>query len=120
VFDARSVAAAFGISVEIADLGDWDAATLVAEYDPRALAIRINERALDRCRRACGALDSDDLRAFIDLAIAHELYHHREAIGDVSRLAHRAQREAAADRYARANVRVGAGLAAFIDAETVR
>ena len=36
----------------------------------------------------------------IDHAIAHELYHHREAIGEVARIADRAARERAADAFA--------------------
>jgi hypothetical protein len=36
----------------------------------------------------------------IDHAIAHEMYHHREAIGEIPRLADRAARERAADAFA--------------------
>ena len=39
-------------------------------------------------------------RDAIDHAIAHELYHHREAIGDVGRIADRTARERAADAFA--------------------
>ena len=70
--------------VELADLGDWAAVTLVAEYDPDGPVIRVNERASWR----------------IDHAIAHELYHHREAIGEVARIADRNARERAADAFA--------------------
>ena len=85
MFDVRGVAAAYGVRVELADLGDWAAVTLVAEYDPDGPVIRVNERAQG---------------AAIDHAIAHELYHHREAIGEVPRLAGRAARERAADAFA--------------------
>jgi hypothetical protein len=114
VFDPRRVAAAAGIAVELTDLGDW-AGRLVSEYDPGTRTIRINERALDAYRHARGRLDSCAVRGFIDLAVAHELYHHREAAGDVERLATRAGREAAADAYARAGVAVDARLAAFLE-----
>jgi len=41
------------------------------------------------------------LREFVMLAVGHELYHHREAIGEVPTGSDRAERERAADRYAR-------------------
>jgi hypothetical protein len=83
--DVRRIAAAYGVRVELVDLGDWAAVTLVAEYDPDGPVIRVNERPPS---------------AAIDHAIAHELYHHREAIGEVARIADRAARERAADAFA--------------------
>jgi hypothetical protein len=91
--DPRALAAAYGVRVEVADLGDWDTATLTAEYDPDGPVIRINERALP-------AGSSCTVRDAIDRAIAHELYHHREALGEVPRIADRTTREAAADAFA--------------------
>ncbi|MBV8367802.1 MAG: hypothetical protein JO036_02545 [Candidatus Eremiobacteraeota bacterium] len=91
--DPRALADAYGVRVEVADLGDWGAATLVAEYDPDGPVIRINERALP-------AGSSCIVRDALDRAIAHELYHHREAIGEVLRIANRTAREAAADAFA--------------------
>ncbi|MDB5070152.1 MAG: hypothetical protein JWM87_1263 [Candidatus Eremiobacteraeota bacterium] len=91
--DVRGIAAAYGVRVELADLGDWAAVRLVAEYDPVGPVIRINENTLPRG-------SSCDVRDAIDRAIAHELYHHREAIGEIPRIAARAAREAAADAYA--------------------
>ncbi len=44
--DARALAAAYGVRVELADLGDWGPVELVAEYDPDGPTIRVNERAL--------------------------------------------------------------------------
>ncbi len=85
--DVRGIAAAYGVRVELADLGDWASVTLVAEYDPEGPVIRVNERALSR----------EPWRDAIDHAIAHELYHHREAIGEIARIAGRAARERAAD-----------------------
>jgi hypothetical protein len=84
--DVRRIAAAYGVRIELADLGDWAPVTLVAEYDPDGPVIRVNERA--------------PLSAAIEHAIAHELYHHREAIGEIARIAGRAQRERAADAFA--------------------
>ena len=83
--DVRGVVEAYGVRVELADLGDWAAVTLVAEYDPDGPVIRVNERA------PCAAIEH---------AIAHELYHHREAIGEVARIADRGARERAADAFA--------------------
>lgn len=92
----RGIAAAYGVRVELADLGAWGSARLIAEYDPEAPdgpAIRVNERALPQ-GSSCA------VREAIDRAIAHELYHHREAIGEVPRLPDRVAREAAADAFA--------------------
>jgi hypothetical protein len=117
--DARDIAAAYGVRVELADLGDWAAVTLVAEYDPDGPVIRVNERALWRILRQAqndnkpvGNERDDHPNVTLSLskgappsvaiehAIAHELYHHREAIGDVARIRDRAQRERAADAFA--------------------
>jgi hypothetical protein len=97
--DVRALAAAYGVAIEVIDLGSWGAATLVAEYDPHGPTIRVNARAV---ARGC----SDETRIAIDRAIAHELYHHREALGEVERLAARDVREQAADAYADALVPV--------------
>jgi hypothetical protein len=83
--DARALAEAYGVRVEIADLGDWASVTLVAEYDPDGPVIRVSERTPE---------------VAVWRAIAHELYHHREAIGEVPRLRDRAARERAADAFA--------------------
>jgi hypothetical protein len=83
--DARAVAAAYGVRVELVDLGDWAAVMLVAEYDPDGPVIRVNERVRGLA---------------VEHAVAHELYHHREAIGEVARIADRAARERAADAFA--------------------
>jgi hypothetical protein len=91
--DPRSLAAEYGVRVELADLGDWASAKLVAEYDPDGPVIRINENALPHG-------SSCDVRDAVDRAVAHELYHHREAIGEVARIPDRAARERAADAYA--------------------
>jgi hypothetical protein len=87
------LAAAYGVRIEVAALGDWGSTRLIAEYDPDGPAIRINEAALPR-GSSCAVRDA------IDLAIAHELYHHREALGEIPRIADRAAREAAADAFA--------------------
>ena len=84
--DVRALAAAYGLRIERADLGDWGNVRLIAEYDPAGPTIRIDARVVRD----------------VDRAIAHELYHHREAIGEVPRIADRRAREAAADAYAAA------------------
>jgi hypothetical protein len=85
----RALAAASGVRVELAPLGDWGSARLIAEYDPDGPTIRVNTTAVPH--------DDDDA---IERAVAHELYHHYEAIGRVARIAGRAEREAAADAFA--------------------
>jgi hypothetical protein len=99
--DVRGIAAAYGVRVELADLGDWGSTTLISEYDPDGPAIRINENALPQGSSCAPSTRSgQSVRDAIDRAIAHELYHHREAIGEIPRLRDRAAREAAADAFA--------------------
>ena len=90
---AMLLARRFGVRVEIADLGDWGDAELRSEYDPSGPTIRINRRLLE-------TMSSTQAGAFIALAVGHELYHHREAIGEIAKLHSNAQRERAADSYA--------------------
>ncbi len=116
MFDARTLAAAAGLTIELADLGDWGDTRLIAEFDARARTIRINQRALDAYARACGAptAPAPARQRFVDLAVAHELYHQGEAAGTIGRAPTRAGREAAADAWARARVPVDPRLAAFL------
>lgn len=90
--DPRTAARAYGIAIELADLGSWGAATLVSEYDPAGPVIRINVQALP-AGSACA------VREHVDRAVAHELYHHREARGEIARLPDREARERAAGEY---------------------
>ena len=101
---AYALAREYGIAIVFADLGDWGASELRSEYDPSGPAISVNSRVVERLPRQ----RRDE---FVALAIGHELYHHREAIGEVltrseqlgevTRIRDRASREAAADAYAR-------------------
>jgi hypothetical protein len=91
---AREVANHYGVRVEIADLGDWGSAQLRSEYDPNGFVIRIN-------RRVIAGLNEQDVDRFITDALAHELYHHREYIGEVALLRDARARERAADEFAR-------------------
>lgn len=92
--DVRALAARYGVAVVIDELGAWGSTRLIAEYDPDGPVIRVNARAIPFG-------DSCSTREHIDRAIAHELYHHREAIGEVARLRDRTARERAADDFAR-------------------
>src|ERR1700730_10563807 len=92
--DARGLAAEYGVRVELVPLGDWGSVRLIAEADPAGTTIRVNERTLPSGVRPSA------VREAIDRAIAHELYHHREAIGEVERIAARGSREAAAEAFA--------------------
>jgi hypothetical protein len=94
VSDAFDLLRAYGLTVRFTDLGDWGRAELLSEYDPEGPEIRIN-------RRVAARLSSGDLESFVALAIGHELYHHREAIGEVAVIHDRVAREAAAQAYAR-------------------
>jgi hypothetical protein len=91
---AIALARSYGVAVRFADLGDWGAAELRSEYDPQRAEIRLNVRVARRLTPA-------ELEAFVTLAIRHELYHHRERIGEVPILAGRAARERAAGDFAR-------------------
>ena len=77
------------MKIEFADLGDWGDAQLFSEYDPQGPVIRINSRIAD-------ALSPSERADFVKRAIAHELYHHAEHMGEIPVIADRAQRERAA------------------------
>lgn len=84
----------YGIDIEYADLGDWGVDELRSEYDPEGPVIRINKRIIEN-------LPIAEIGDFIAFAVAHELYHHREHLGEVARLLDRASRETAANEFAR-------------------
>jgi len=92
---ALEAARAYGVDVAFADLGDWGAMELRSEYDPSVPQIRVNARVAQR-------YDGDARDEFVARCVFHELYHHREAIGEVRRQRSRRAREAAADAFARA------------------
>ncbi len=92
---AMALARSYGVAIRFADLGDWGTLELLSEYDPRVPEIRLNVRVARR-------LLPSDSGTFVALAIGHELYHHRERIGEVRVIADRMQRERTADGYARA------------------
>ncbi|HEX4014994.1 MAG TPA: hypothetical protein VHX17_14045 [Candidatus Cybelea sp.] len=82
----RERAGEYGVAVRFVDLGDWGESELRSEYDPALREIRVHFKLAPE---------------LIEFAIAHELYHHREAIGEIEVLPARAEREAAADAFAR-------------------
>jgi hypothetical protein len=89
----EDLARSYGVRIEYADLGSWGAHDLHSEYDPESRVIRVNKRSLEH-------LSAEQAAEFAALAIGHELYHHRERIGEVVRLPDRASRESAADAFA--------------------
>jgi H2-forming N5,N10-methylenetetrahydromethanopterin dehydrogenase-like enzyme len=91
---ALQCAREYGVAVTFNDLGDWGRDELRSEYDPHGPTIRINARVVD-------ALPENQRGAFVATAIGHELYHHRERIGEVARETDRAARERNADAFAR-------------------
>jgi hypothetical protein len=98
---ALSLARRYGITVRFADLGDWGEHDLRSEYDATMPEIRLNLRWLN-------AMPYNDRARFVELAVGHELYHHREAIGEVARLQTCEARESAADTFAQALLGGGA------------
>ena len=87
-------ACAYGVAIRFADLGDWGQDELHSEYDPAIPEIRLNIRI-------AAALRGQDLGEFVALAVGHELYHHRERLGEISVLSDRRARESAAANFAR-------------------
>ena len=83
----------YDIAIRFVDLGDWSEVELRAEYDAIIPEIRIN-------RRIAESMPDSERERFVALAIGHELYHHREHLGEIPTLATRAEREAAANAYA--------------------
>jgi hypothetical protein len=92
---AVALARTYGIAIRFADLGDWGLDELRSEYDPSVPEIRLNVRIAE-------ALAPQELGDFVTLAVGHELYHHREHIGEIAVVADRKTREFAANAYARA------------------
>ncbi|MHB8177893.1 MAG: hypothetical protein ACYDA5_07960 [Vulcanimicrobiaceae bacterium] len=91
---AFQIAREYGVKIEFADLGEWGVDELRSEYDPDVPAIRLNARIVE-------ALPLADVGEFIMLAVGHEIYHHRERIGEIERLPDRPAREVAANDFAR-------------------
>lgn len=91
---ALELARSYRVAVRFAELGDWGGVELRSEYDPFLPEIRLNLALAAR-------LPAAQLGEFVALAVGHELYHHREAIREVSRLRDRNARESAADEFAR-------------------
>jgi hypothetical protein len=92
---ALEMAQGYGVRIEYADLGDWGRAELRSEYDPDGPVIRINARVI-------ASIEAGTRDEFIAHCIFHELYHHREAIGEVRLQRSRRAREDAAGAFARA------------------
>ncbi len=67
---------------------------LRSEYDPEGPVIRVNVRVAEQLTVA-------ELGEFVTFAVGHELYHHREHIGEILRLEERKDREIAANEFAR-------------------
>jgi hypothetical protein len=91
---ALATAWEYGVGIRFADLGDWGGDELRAEYDAQIPEIRLNIRI-------AAALPPDGLGKFVALAVGHELYHHRERIGEVPVVGNKDARERAADEFAR-------------------
>ncbi len=94
---ALARARAYGVAIRFADLGDWGRDELRSEYDPVLAEIRLNIRV-------AASLPVERLGEFVALAVGHELYHHRERIGEVTVIVDRHARESAAADFARALV----------------
>lgn len=89
--DPFELAHGYGIDIALSDLGAAAERVRIAEYEPEGPTIRINTRALERAA---------DPIALARRAVAHELYHHRERLGEVERFPDRSDRERAADDFA--------------------
>ncbi len=72
------------MKVELASLGSWGGARLLAEYDPEDDAIRVDVNAVECVRSALGEAEAE---RFVRCALAHERYH-REHPGATEAQAH--------------------------------
>lgn len=97
---ALKLAREYGIQIVFADLGDWGIDELRSEYEPSGPTIRINSRVAEQMTPA-------ELGEFVILSVGHELYHHREAIGEIPCLSERKDRELAANEFARKLLEIG-------------
>lgn len=95
---ALALAREYGVAVQFADLGDWGIDELRSEYDPAGPTIRVNIRVAE-------VLDPAELGDFVTFSVGHELYHHREHIGEIPSLSDRKAREIAANDFARQLIR---------------
>jgi hypothetical protein len=84
----------YNVAIHYDDLGEWGVDELRSEYDPDGPAIRINKRVIEN-------LPLGEIGDFVAFSIAHEIYHHRERLGEVPQLRDRASRETAANDFAR-------------------
>jgi hypothetical protein len=91
---ALDLVRSYGVALRFAELGEWGNDQLRSEYDPAIPEIRLN-------LQYAASLAAPALGEFVTLAVGHELYHHREAIGEVPALRDRRARESAADAFAR-------------------
>jgi hypothetical protein len=91
---ALKLAREYGFKVSFADLGDWGVDELRSEYDPKGPEIRINIRVAEM-------LAGEEFADFVSMCVGHEIYHHREFIGEIPELPSRRDREIAADAFAR-------------------
>ena len=94
---AITLARKYGVSIRFADLGDWGLDELRSEYDPKVPEIRLNVRIAEQ-------LSPQELGDFVTLAIGHELYHHRERLGEIVVVSDRVAREHAANDFARSRL----------------
>ena len=91
---ALKLARDYGVDIFFADLGDWGIDELRSEYDPKGPVIRINIRVAEQMTAA-------ELGEFVAFSVGHELYHHREHIGEIDMLPERKDREIAANAFSR-------------------
>ncbi len=63
---------------ELANLGAWGAARLLAEFDPESSTIRVDAAAFVRVRARLGRAAAE---AFVAYAFAHERFHVRHPAG---------------------------------------
>jgi hypothetical protein len=91
---ALKLAREYGVDIRFADLGDWGIDELRSEYDPSVPVIRVNIRVAEQLTPA-------ELGEFVAFAVGHELYHHREHIGEIAKLPERKDREIAANAFSR-------------------
>jgi hypothetical protein len=60
------------VNLELANLGKWGSARLLAEFDPESAAIRVDAAAYELVRARLGEAAAE---RFVAYALAHERFH---------------------------------------------
>ena len=83
------------MTFELANLGTWGGARLLAEFDPESSAIRIDAAAYEQVRARLGRAAAETFAAH---AFAHECFHARHPAGSEAQAHAFAREQSGVDR----------------------